>query len=85
MVVSESKLKLQVGRWERTTGLDLDRGQRVRFPGDQLSVLDFHSSLANETIHVVSIVEAPFVMLKDSISKPTENVTKDDLEGKTKV
>ncbi len=53
----------------------------MRFSGEQDLVLDFQSSLQNRTIRVVTIVDPPFVMLKNPNVDQRENLTVQDLEG----
>ncbi len=62
-------------------GLNLPKKHAVRFSGDQDLVLDFQSSLQNRTIRVVTIVDPPFVMLKNPSAHQRENLTMQDLEG----
>ncbi|XP_064645712.1 glutamate receptor ionotropic, kainate 2-like isoform X2 [Lineus longissimus] len=56
----------KVGNWTQNGGLKMAAPKDIRFQGDRSIVHDYVSDLANRTLNVITIIEAPFVMYTGS-------------------
>lgn len=69
----------QVGNWTSQTGLFMDKDANITFHGGQSTVLDYIGHLANQTLRIVTLVEKPFIMLKNPQDR--NNIQDDEIEG----
>jgi hypothetical protein len=73
----------KVGNWSQDGGLKMSAPKEIRFQGNKLIVADYVSDLANRTLDVVTIIEAPFVMY--TVSEKDVNISDikpHEIEGK---